>query len=446
MARMKVFISHSHRDATLAKRFEDFLTTITSNQVEVKRSSKDGSIEYGNSWIDWIHDQVAQAQASFILLTPSSFAGKWVLWEAGAVEGVRRMTAADGTDATAQDRQVIPIKFLLPGSEEMGPFQSVQVADGLNAENLYELSLAFQSSLRQRLDRESSRDIDRAMSKLEQSCAGFVEDAQKIFRDLPISQRQDLVLEWTARLDTNLAKGNAAFVRSARRWINIAFLGAAKEKADDKQTPIDFRLHVRLAEGFRQLKEWGRAKEQLLLAQQLSPRDMLVLRELGRAELETNKKDTKAARELLSRMKNLDPDVLAADEEALMLQVRIFVEDNDWAAAAEVLDRAPDLARESTYVANMRAVAALHVDSPNTKRYFQDLLDRERKGGRRDMWTLGNLVNAALALGDTEAADKYLGELGRNPEAALQKDSIGRYFDDIVRLTRSDYDWRSKWT
>jgi len=446
MARMKVFISHSHRDATLAKRFEDFLTTITSNQVEVKRSSKDGSIEYGNSWIDWIHDQVAQAQASFILLTPSSFAGKWVLWEAGAVEGVRRLTAADGTDATAQDRQVIPIKFLLPGSEEMGPFQSVQVADGLNAENLYELSLAFQSSLRQRLDRESSRDIDRAMSKLEQSCAGFVEDAQKIFRDLPISQRQDLVLEWTARLDTNLAKGNAAFVRSARRWINIAFLGAAKEKADDKQTPIDFRLHVRLAEGFRQLKEWGRAKEQLLLAQQLSPRDMLVLRELGRAELETNKKDTKAARELLSRMKNLDPDVLAADEEALMLQVRIFVEDNDWAAAAEVLDKAPDLARESTYVANMRAVAALHVDSPNTKRYFQDLLDRERKGGRRDMWTLGNLVNAALALGDTEAADKYLGELGRNPEAALQKDSIGRYFDDIVRLTRSDYDWRSKWT
>jgi hypothetical protein len=313
MARMKVFISHSHRDATLAKRFEDFLTTITSNQVEVKRSSKDGSIEYGNSWIDWIHDQVAQAQASFILLTPSSFAGKWVLWEAGAVEGVRRMTAANGTDANAQDRQVIPIKFLLAGNEEMGPFQSVQVADGLNPENLYELSLAFQSSLRQRLDREGSRDIDRAMSKLEQSCAGFVEDAETIFRDLPISQRQDLVLEWTARLDTNLAKGNAAFVRSARRWINIAFLGAAREKADDKQTPIDFRLHVRLAEGFRQLKEWGRAKEQLLLAQQLSPRDMLVLRELGRAELETNKKDTKAARELISRMRNLDPDVLAAD-------------------------------------------------------------------------------------------------------------------------------------
>ncbi len=114
----------------------------------------------------------------------------------------------------------------------------------------------------------------------------FVEDAQDILPGPPIHQRQDLVLEWTARLDTQLAKNNPAFVRSARRWINIAFLGAAK--ADDKETPIDFRLHSRLAEGFRRLKEWERAKEQLLLAQQLSPRDMLVLRELGRAELEAN--------------------------------------------------------------------------------------------------------------------------------------------------------------
>jgi tetratricopeptide (TPR) repeat protein len=318
------------------------------------------------------------------------------------------------------------------------------VADGLNSEMLYELFKMFLRGLRRRLPDEIQGDIDDAIGNLRQSSARFVEDAQAIFRDLQIHQRQDLVLEWTARLDANLAKGNAAFVRSARRWINIAFLGAAK--ADDKDTPIDFRLHARLAEGFRQLKEWGRAKEQLLLAQQLSPRDMLVLRELGRAELETNKKDTRTARDVIARMRSYDPDVLSADEEALMLQVRICVEDDDWPAAAEVLDKAPDLARESTYVANMRAVAALHVDSPSTKRYFQDLFDRERKGGRRDMWTLGNLVNAALALGDNEAADTYLGELSQNPEAAVHKDSIGRYFDDIVRLTKSDYNWRSKWT
>ena len=43
MARMKVFISHSHRDAKLAGRFEEFLTTTTSKHVEVKRSSKEGS-------------------------------------------------------------------------------------------------------------------------------------------------------------------------------------------------------------------------------------------------------------------------------------------------------------------------------------------------------------------------------------------------------------------
>src|SRR5262245_11092611 len=92
--RMKIFISHSHRDAALAERFEGLLSDITLRLVDVRRSSKDGSIEYGNNWIDWIHDQVSEAHTTFILLTPGSFAAKWVLWEAGAVAGVKRVSAA----------------------------------------------------------------------------------------------------------------------------------------------------------------------------------------------------------------------------------------------------------------------------------------------------------------------------------------------------------------
>jgi TIR domain len=441
---MRVFISHSHQDERLASRFEQLLKNVTADQVEVWISSKKGSIEYGKSWIDWIHEQVTTAQTTFVFLTPSSFAGKWVLWEAGAVEGVRRVLAAQSDKESGQERHVIPIRFLLPQTPDaMGPFQGVQVADGLNAPSLHEVCLTFQDNLRQQLDKNGRMKMGREGADAALECGTFVQDAHDILRDLPIHQREDLVLEWAARLDTQLAKGNAAFVRSARRWINIAFLGASK--ADEVKTPIDFRLHTRLAEGFKQVKEWRRAKEQLLLAQQLSPRDMLVLRELGRAELETNKEDTRPARELIDTMKSYDPEVLSADEEALTLQVRIFVQGSDWQSAFEVLEKAPDLARESTYVGNMRALAALHMNSPNARRYFQDLLDRERKGGRKDIWTLGNLVNAALALGDNQAADIYLGELGKNPDAAVQKDSIARYFDDIVRLTKSDYNWRSKW-
>ena len=447
MPPMRVFISHSHQDAKLAGRFVGLLKAITADLVNVGVSSKPGSIPPGSNWIEWIHGEVANAQTSFILLTPSSFAGKWVLWEAGAVTAVMRMSAAGSEKDSALERHVIPIRFLLPESPEvMGPFQSVQVTDGLSAHFLAEVCIAFKDSLQQLLDKDSRLKMSREGKAVDQECARFVEDAQDILRDLPIHQRQDLVLEWAARLDAQLAKNNPAFVRSARRWINIAFLGAAQ--ANEKETPIDFRLHSRLAEGFRRLKDWESAKEQLLLAQQLSPRDMLVLRELGRAELETHPDKTKArkaAGEVIDRMKSYDPQVLTADEEALNLQVRILVEGDQWTDAYRVLSSAASLAQESSYVANMRAIAALKTGSPDAKGYFHELLARERSAKAPSIWGQGNMVNAALALGKAEEAERWLTELARNPEGRINFDSISRYFDKIVESSEIDYDWKTRW-
>jgi TIR domain len=444
---MRVFISHSHQDAKLAGRFEKLLKGITADQVDVWISSKIGSIEQGRSWIDWIHEQVTTAQTSFIFLTPSSFAGKWVLWEAGAVEGVRRMLAAQSDKDSAKERHVIPIRFLVPQDpKDLGPFQDIQVADGLNPLSLRDVCLAFQEKLRDRLDYDGRMKMNREGTSPALECDTFVQDAREILRDLPIHQREDLVLEWNARLDAQLAKNNPAFVRSARRWINIAFLGAAQ--ADDKKTPIDFRLHSRLAEGFRRLKDWESAKEQLLLAQQLSPRDMLVLRELGRAELEANSdkaKARKAAGDVIARMKDYDPEVLKADEEALNLQVRILVEGDQWTDAYRVLSSASNLAQESSYVANMRAIAALKTGSPDAKGYFHELLARERSAKAPSIWGQGNMVNAALALGKAEEAERWLTELARNPEGRINFDSISRYFDKIVESSEIDYDWKTRW-
>jgi hypothetical protein len=453
MPPMRVFISHSHQDAKLAGRFEKLLKGITADQADVWISSKIGSIEHGKSWIDWIYEQVTTAQTSFIFLTPSSFAGKWVLWEAGAVEGVRRMLAAQSDKDSAKERHVIPIRFLVPQDpKEMGPFQGIQVADGLNPLKLRDVCLAFQENLREQLDYDGRMKMNREGTNPTLECDTFVRDAQEILRDLPIHQREDLVLEWNARLDAQLAKNNPAFVRSARRWINIAFLGAAQ--ANNKETPIDFRLHSRLAEGFRRLKDWESAKEQLLLAQQLSPRDMLVLRELGRAELEANtdksnkegaRKARKAAGDVIAKMETYDPEVLTADAEALTLQVRIFTEGDQWTDAYRVLSSASNLAQDSTYVANMRAIAALKTGSADAKGYFHELLERERAAKPPSIWSQGNMVNAALALGNTEEADKCLAQLAGNPEARDNFDSISRYFDEIVQSSKTDYDWKKRW-
>jgi hypothetical protein len=458
MAQMTVFVSHSSQDAGLALCFTELLEKISSNLVQVECSSKDGSIRSGDNWIDWIYTQVAEAHSSFILLTPSSLSGKWVLWEAGAVAGVKRMASGvrppdslvGVKDAPIIERRVLPIKFRIPEDEKMGPFDHVQVVDGLKSDRLSTLLEQFLESLRSQLAPSDQGRINKSMRFLNQSCDEFVEQADQILQNLPIHQRQDLVLEWASRLDANL-KNNPAFVRSARRWINIAFLGP--EKADDKETPIDFRLHSRLAEGFRRLKEWARAKEQLLLAQQLSPRDMLVLRELGRAELEANSNNTddakadaaRAASAVFEKMERYDPQVLTADDEALNLKVRIFVASKNWAGAHRVLSSARNLAQESSYVANMRAIAALKTGSADAKSYFDELLERERSAKPPNIWSQGNMINAALALGKAEEAERCLAELAREREARENFDSISRYFDEIAQWSKINYDWKARW-
>src|SRR5262249_47590517 len=218
-------------------------------------------------------------------------------------------------------------------------------------------------------------------------------------------------------------------------------------KADDVHTPIDFRLHVRLADGFRRLKDWGMARDQLQLARKLSPRDMLVLRELGRAELEISKYNNGAAIAYFEEMKSYGPQILIADEEALMLYVRIMVTSGDWPKAADVLASATELAGRSSYVANMRAIATLKARGKDQARaYFSDLLRRELDGKRDDRWTVGNLVNAALGVGDVARADEFLAKLKVDPEAMLDRDSIARYFDEIVHETGLKYDWRAHWS
>ena len=434
---MSIFISHSHSDANLASCFQNFLETITSKRIDIHRSSKSGSIEYGESWIDWINEKVATAKISFILLTPSSFAAKWVLWEAGAVSGVKRAH----TEEIEHKRRVIPIRFLIPDRENLGPFQSQQVADGLDAEQIKALSKSVLSDLR---DEEIPGDfVDNALLELNETSRKFVLDAQQSLRELEIFKREDLVQEWLSRLDKELAADNARYIHSACRWINIAFLGAGK--ADEMETPIDFRIHTRLATGFRFLKDWENTKSQLELARFLSPRDMLVLRELGRTSLEMGQ--TQAAIDYLDEMKALDTKIFDGDPEAFNLYTRILITNNDWPGALEHLKKASPMLSKDTYVANMLAIAALKIEgAESAQKYFNKSKTLEKKFGGKSIWSLGNLVNASLGLQDKEEAQFLLNELKTNTEANQNKGSISRYFDDIIELQDGfSFNWRNYW-
>jgi hypothetical protein len=271
----------------------------------------------------------------------------------------------------------------------------------------------------------------------------FVNDAKQSLRELQIFKHEALVQEWLSRLDLELAADNAQYIHSARRWINIAFLGAGK--AGEMGSPIDFRIHIRLATGFRLLKDWESAKSQLELAKLLSPRDMMVLRELGRTELELGQ--PKAALGYLKEMKDLDESVFEGDPEAFNLHVRILITNSDWPGAYEQLKTAGALLAQDTYVANMLAIASLKVEGPESaQKYFRKLKDLEKKQVGKNVWSLGNRVNAALGLRNAEEAQVLLNKLRGEPDANRNKDSIARYFDDIVESQQGfDFDWRQYW-
>ena len=433
-----IFLSHSHSDAALAQRFEIYLDDATSKRVTIHRSSKSGAIEYGDSWIDWINERVTESELSFIILTPSSFTSKWVLWEAGAVSGVRR---AKETEGKSYEKRVIPIQFALPEGENLGPFQSQQIANGLNVDQVVAMTRSVLSQLRDAVI--PGEYIDETLMTLREKSSEFVDSAKTLLRELQVYRREDLVQEWLTRIDKELAKDNPGYVNAATRWISVAFLGAGK--AGNENIPIDFRLHVRLASGFIKLKNWKKAKVQLKLARAISPRDMLIQRELGRVEIELG--NTEKAKIYLEEMRALDSHATSSDPEALNLYVRILISEGNWSDAYDVLQDANELAENDTYVANMLAIATLKDKGrEKAKALFSKLEIMEKRAGSDGIWALGNLTNAALGQGKKEDAIRYLRQLRESAEAQRYRISITRYFDDIANAYPDlEFNWRSVW-
>ena len=327
-------------------------------------------------------------------------------------------------------------------SENLGPFQSQHNANGLDVEQIFELGKSILNDLQ--VDNSIPQDlVYDSLTKLSDISKDFVKKAENVLHDLQIFKRDELVQEWISRLDRELAKNNAQYVTSASRWINVAFLGAGK--ASDMSSPIDFRIHIRLASGFRMLKDWENAKIQLELARLLSPRDMMVIRELGRCALELRHENE--ALKYLNEMKDLDHDIYDGDPEAFNLHIRILITKNDWPKAFELLKNVNSQLSGDTYIANMLAIAVMKVEGiESARKYFQRLRLLEEKQSGSSIWSIGNQINAALGLGEIDSAKILLEQLKKKPDASPNRESITRYFDEIIESQpKLDFKWKEYW-
>lgn len=188
--------------------------------------------------------------------------------------------------------------------------------------------------------------------------------------------------------------------------------------------------------------EWAEVTKQLSLASDLSPNDLVILRQLGRAQLE--QKDAKAAVETMQKMEELDAQVFQKDREAVALRCRSLADEGDWIAVDEHLANAtPGLVSGDTYLANWRALASMKAKGAQPSlQHFEQLCVHLLKAGR-GFWDGATLVNALLATGRFEEAGVRLEKLDLPHRPRDEMDSATRYFDEILTTFGHDFDWKA---
>ena len=434
-----IFISHSHSDWRLAERLQNLMEHVSGRGLELSRSSEKGAIKSGENWRSWIDDKVLRCDVAIVLLTPSSFRGRWVLWEAGAVAGVQyeRLQNREVGSEDPLSRRVRVVRFNLRGLD-LGPFASSQVRDGLDPVDMVNFVAELLEEFREKLDRAAFR---KGMLSLEETVETFVAGAKEDLRYSPIESNEGMIQDWLARLDDARDKNNDRWIVAAKRWMNVAFLGANNADAHLKGDVIDFRIHTRIAAAHRRLGDWPGTVEQLQLAATVSPNDLVVLRELGRAQREMGK--ISDLEKTMKDMELLDPDIFRMDREGIAMRCGYFSKLQNWVAVEKLLEEADQgIVSVDPYLANWHAIAAMKVRGPkDSAPLFQRLKDVLRKGDT-GFWDDATLVNALIALNLTGEAQERLQAMGLPRRSQDEVESATRFYDEIVSAFGHEFDWR----
>lgn len=420
-----LFISHTHTDQEVAHAIRDAVRTLFGDAVAVRYSTNrelEGGIKPGEDWFRWIGEQVREAKVALILLTPSSVQKPWVLWEGGAVAGAA--LASEG----AGQRKLWPVSFKLRGAEIPTPFGREQVTDGLSeadAARLFE-ELLHQFTLSQ--DR-----LIKAAQRLDGARDAYLARATEALRTAPMLVTEAAVQEWLERIDALQREGRFSETDELHDWMNVAFGRGGR----GVERPLDLRIHRRLGELYSRAGNAERAVREFELAKQLAPRDIYVLRRLGKAYLDQRRFED--AEHTIAVIGELDAKAFVRNAENAALKARWHRERGDSAAALAVLRAASEASPGSYYLADLLGQAQLEVgltdDAKATYCHVLDIIDRLRD---RNVWVSATGFTAAMVVDDAARQVVFLSELGKASVTAEQAESIHRGVREAARRTGAD--------
>lgn len=416
-----VFISHTHTDQAIAHAIRNAVQALFGDSVAVRYSTNkelDGGIKPGEDWFRWIGQQVREAKVALILLTPASVQKPWVLWEAGAVAGAA--LASDGSD----HRKLRPISYKLRGAEIPTPFGREQVTDGLSEPDVARL---YEDLLDQFAEGLSpSRLIQRA-KQLGPACETYLREATEALRTAPLLVTEAAVQEWLERVAVLEAEGRFSETDELHDWLNLAFgrEGGASER------PLDLRIHRRLGELYGRAGNSERAARQFELARQLAPRDVYVLRRLGKAYLDQQRLDDAGV--VISLITELDAKAFTRNAENAALRARWCRERGASTEAADVLKAAFEHNPRSYYLADLLGQAQLNLgQTEEARRTYRQVLRIVEALRETNVWVVATGFTAALVLGDVERQAGFLAALERLAPSAEQAESIRRGVEQVA--------------
>ncbi|MDH5427023.1 MAG: hypothetical protein OEY57_02440, partial [Nitrospirota bacterium] len=259
--------------------------------------------------------------------------------------------------------------------------------------------------------------------KLDETVRTYIQKVETCLLNAPAIASPAVIEEWRLRLEEVMKQSRFSEVEHTHDWLDIAF-GRERE---GKPQPLDMRIHTRLAELYMKAKKYPKAIEQLDLARQLAPRDIFVLRMLGKAYLDNE--DREKANAVLDRIQELDKNAFVHNAECAALQGRWYKSGGDLQKAEEVYASALNHNSESHYLANLLAEVRLKMGkNESAADAFHRALAIIEHLTESNIWTHATAANAAFFIGNDQQASKHLTHIkSLNPDA----DSISTIEDGL---------------
>lgn len=357
------------------------------------------------------------------MLTPASIQKPWVIWEAGAVAGAAYATAAEKA-------RVLPLAFGVRASDIPSPFARTELITGTDEADVLKLT----SDLFERFKGAfTPAEMMRFGEHRKLAVQTYIKSIELVLLRLPLTITEAAVQEWLGRLSELEIERRFSEAKVMENWLDVAF---GRER-DDRQRPFDVRIHRRLGELYASGGQAADAARQFELARQLAPRDIFLLRRLGKAYLDL--KETNKVGVILKDIEGLDPSAFEDNSENAALKARWCEQRGDLNGARDALRAAYSSLTTSYYIGDRLGQILVQLDDlDHAREVYRQVRRTLRELREQNVWTSATDLSAALVLEDDTGVNAALEELRERRPSVEDLDSIERGLKPLLKALRRD--------